>query len=249
MINKIGLVCLISSTLVLAWCNSWSNSASAPNPTPVVEKVAQVTWYQPYKLASVEKAIEEGKKTAVFFHGATCGSCAKLDANIKKNVSKIPWDVAIFNADWDENQDLAVEYGVDKYHTVTMVTNGKKNVKGLFELDDLLSELDWVNQVNNNGVYAKYDVVSFDKAVEEGKKVAVFFHGATCGSCAKLDANIKENVSKIPWDVAIFNADWDENQDLAVEYGVDKYHTVTMITNGKKNVKWLFELNDLVKSL
>lgn len=66
-------------------------------------------------------AAAEGKKTAVFFHGATCGSCAKLDANIKANSAAIPNDVVVFNADRDENQELAKEYGVDKYHTVSFL--------------------------------------------------------------------------------------------------------------------------------
>ena len=62
--------------------------------------------------------------------------------NIIENAASIPDDVVIFNADWDDNQALAAEFGATSYHTVTMVTNEGKNVKGLFELDDLLSELD-----------------------------------------------------------------------------------------------------------
>ena len=250
MFKKLWLLIAASSALVLVGCNSWW-SASAP----VAEQVAEISGYQPYKLASVEQAVEQGKDVAVFFHGATCGSCAKLDADIKANSAKIPADTVIFNADWDDNQDLAVEYGVDKYHTVTMVTNGKKNVKGIFELDSLLGELDGSTPqaaapapaaVSN---YMPYKLASVEQAVEEGKNVAVFFHGATCGSCAKLDADIKANSAKIPADTVIFNADWDDNQDLAVEYGVDKYHTVTMVTNGKKNVKGIFDVDGIVGNL
>jgi len=57
----------------------------------------------------------------VFFHSKTCGSCAKLDANITANAAEIPADVAIFKADRDSNQDLAAELNVDKYHTVSFL--------------------------------------------------------------------------------------------------------------------------------
>jgi len=86
-------------------------------------------------------SIKNGKKVAVFFCGATCGSCAKLDADIKENVANIPENVVVLNADWHDNQDLAAQYNVDTYHTVTMVTNNAKNVKGLFTLQDLLADL------------------------------------------------------------------------------------------------------------
>jgi thioredoxin-like negative regulator of GroEL len=67
------------------------------------------------------------------------------------------------------------------------------------------------------------------QAVVEEKDIAVFFHSKTCGSCAKLEADILANVGSIPGDVKILKADRDENQDLASTFNVDKFHTVAYV--------------------
>ncbi len=246
-ITKIAGLALVSSvSLLLIGCSSGWPSASAPTPAPQVAKVATSN-YMPYSESAVKLAMAEGKKTAVFFHGASCGSCAKLDANIKANQASIPADVAIFNADWDKNQDLAKEFNVAKYHTVSYLNDSgvAKNVWGLFELNNLVAEFDTPAPQASN--YMPYSESAVKLAMAEGKKTAVFFHGASCGSCAKLDANIKANQASIPADVAIFNADWDSNQDLAKEFNVAKYHTVSFVwDDGVKNVPGLFELDKLL---
>ena len=249
-------------SLTIAWVALWSLfmvgcSTGTPSANNAVDQEAvQVSGYAPYSASAVNLAVSQGKKTAVFFHGATCGSCAKLDANIKANVANIPSDVVVFNADWDDNQDLAVKYGAPKYHTVTYLNNDgsvAKNVWGLFELDKLVGEFAAPQaaapaaKVATN--YVPYSESAVKLAASQGKKTAVFFHGATCGSCAKLDANIKENVANIPSDVVVFNADWDDNQDLAADYEVAKYHTVSYLNDDgsvAKNVTGLFELDKLV---
>ena len=140
-----GITLLSAISLILVGCGGgWSTADAVPTPSAQVAKVAPAanSNYIPYSESAVKLAMAEGKKTAVFFHGATCSSCAKLDANIKENLTDIPADVAIFNADWDDNQDLAKEYNVAKYHTVSYLDDSgvAKNVWGLFELDDLVAE-------------------------------------------------------------------------------------------------------------
>ncbi len=98
--------------------------------------------YVAFNEAEFKKAQAAGKDVAVFFHSKTCGSCAKLDGDIAANAAKIPSDTMIMKADWDENQDLAAQWGVDKYHTVSVVDgNSVKNVKGLFTLDEVMANL------------------------------------------------------------------------------------------------------------
>lgn len=75
----------------------------------------------------------------MFFHSKTCGSCAKLHADIEVNAADIPDDVVIMKTDWDENQDLAKKFNVDKYHTVAFIDgDSSTNVKGLFTLDEVV---------------------------------------------------------------------------------------------------------------
>lgn len=251
MFNKVFLTAFWLAVFIWAWgVLSWCSSTTVSDE--IVQQLPIATAYADYSAAAVKEAEAEGKKVAVFFHSASCGSCGKLDASISWNEGKLPSDVAIFKADWasPEGQALAKEYWVDKYHTVSYkMKDGVKNVKGLFEASDVVAEFDKPLEAKVDGGYQAYSAAAVKKAEAEGKKVAIFFHSKTCGSCGKLDANINWNAVSIPNDVVIFKADWDssEAQALAKEYGVDKYHTVTVKTEEwMKNVKGLFELSDLV---
>lgn len=255
--NKFFTITLVALVgIVLVGCGKQPNVVT--QPAPVAEKEAPKlasTNYVPYSATAADKALAEGKDVAVFFHSKTCGSCAKLDANINENLAQIPNDVVILKADWDENQSLADELKVEKYHTVSYLWTNQ-NVKGLFTLDDIVKNFDDVPTAAAPAPklaavgYAAYDEKVFDEAIAEGKEVAVFFHSKTCGSCAKLDANINDNISQIPGDVVVLKADWDENQDLAAELDVAKYHTVTFFGDAaKKNVKGLFTLEDLLGNI
>ena len=66
----------------------------------------------------------------------------ELDADILANVGNISSDTVVFNADWDTNQELAKEYAVPKYHTVSYLSKDglEKNITGLFTLADLVKE-------------------------------------------------------------------------------------------------------------
>ncbi len=116
-------------------------------PVPAEVKLADFKErYDAFVPSDMEKSLADGKKTAVFFHSKTCSSCAKLHKNIME--TDIPQDVQIFKADRDTDnvQELAKEYWVDKYHTVSYPGWGEdgkpKNVKGLFDLSSLIGEFE-----------------------------------------------------------------------------------------------------------
>ena len=140
------------TAVVLAWCgaptsqNDTTNSTSSTDTTNVAVSDVRLasTNYIPYSADALEEAQADGKKTAVFFHSKTCGSCRKLEENIIENEAKIPEDVVIFKADYFEEEEAVVAYKVDKYHTVTMFDEDgeqMKNAKGLFTLEDLIEGL------------------------------------------------------------------------------------------------------------
>ena len=165
-------------------------------------------------------------------------------ADVAGDAVDVVWDVAEWAADLaGDAADAVVDAGE------AVVDGAKEMVDG----DDMDGDMDDDADAQEGdvevGMYDTYSPATLASAVEDGKKVAVFFHGATCGSCATLDADIKDNIANIPGDVVVLNADWDDNQELAEEYGVAKYHTVTMVTNDKKNVGNLFTLDDLVAEL
>ena len=98
--------------------------------------------YTEYSDAAFDQAQKDGKNVAVFFHSKSCGSCAALNNDIVKNSKNIPSDTAIFKADWDKDKNLAAQYDVPKYHTVTYIDGATyTNKNGLFTLADVMSEL------------------------------------------------------------------------------------------------------------
>ncbi len=240
---------LAMTSLTLAACSKpTTNDSTAQAPS---EKLVASSNYINYSAQNVADAQKNGKDVALFFHSKTCGSCAKLDQSISANSKNIPSDLAIFKVDRDENQALAKQYKVDKYHTVRFMDSGE-NVKGLFSLDDILDERSQptaqapAEKLVASSNYMDYSVQNVADAQKNGKDVALFFHSKTCGSCATLDKDISANSKKIPSDLAIFKVDRDENQALAKQNKVGKYHTVSFMRDGQ-NVSGLFTLEDVVE--
>jgi outer membrane murein-binding lipoprotein Lpp len=141
-------VVALASVTVLAGCNQPSKATpTQPAAQGVQQAVASLfnpvyasDSYVEYTPAALAKAKADGKETAVFFHGATCGSCAKLDADFKENEVIIPEDLVVFKADWDSNQKLAGELNVASYHTIAYYNEdgSTDNVKGLFTVEEVV---------------------------------------------------------------------------------------------------------------
>ena len=140
MLTAVAVVA-VSATLIGCGAQPTPTATTQPAPTPTVVEVANASNYELYSPTVAEAAMNDGKDVAVFFHSKSCGSCATLDADIVANASDIDSDVVILKADWDENQDLAAQYGVTGYHTVAYMNDDDSttNVKGLFTLNDVLS--------------------------------------------------------------------------------------------------------------
>lgn len=207
--------------------------------------------YVEYTPAALTKAQEEWKKTSVFFHSKTCSSCAKLDADFEMNEVILPEDVVVFKADWDENQDLAGQLNVAKYHTIAYMNDDwtSTNTSGLFTVEEVVQE--WIeNEVvlSPNDQYRMYDSVDVAMVQKEWKDVALFFHSKTCSSCAKLDKAISTDTDDLPENMVVFKTDWDDNQELAQEYNVSTYHTVAIMQEDwtTKNFWGLFTVWDLI---
>lgn len=216
------------------------------------DAVLSVNWqYRTYDGADIAKSQAEGKDIALFFHSKTCWSCAKLHVSLTSDADALPESLIVYQTDWDDYQAVANTYNVAKYHTVAFIDGTTStNVTGLFSAQELAdaSSADIQEKVLGQvGEYKVFTTEALAQAQAEGKDTAVFFHSKTCGSCAKLDADINTNLDNIPWDTVILKADWDENQELAAQYNVAKYHTVTFVDGDiNENVKGLFTLEELL---
>ena len=88
------------------------------------------TGYQMYSEALVDSALKSGQKVAIFFHASWCPSCRALDEAIKSNLSQIPSNTIIVQANYDTETALKQKYGVTVQTTViTLKSDGSLDQK------------------------------------------------------------------------------------------------------------------------
>ena len=75
---------------------------------------------------------------------------------------------------------------------------------------------------------------SFDKALAEGKLMMVDFWAAWCGPCRMLGPVIEDLAAKYEGKVVVGKVNVDEQQALAIRYGVMSIPTVIFLKDGKE---------------
>ena len=100
-----------------------SGDASAMNPAAPVMKPGRYEPFAPEKIAQASKG-----PVVLFFRASWCPECKATDADIRKNVSKIPTGTVILDVDYDNSEDLKKKYGVTYQHTFVQVDASGKMV-------------------------------------------------------------------------------------------------------------------------
>jgi thiol-disulfide isomerase/thioredoxin len=181
---------------------------------------------------------------AVFFHSKSCGTCAKMNQQIIDEVSTFT-NGTILKAEFSEaSAAMLKELGVAKYHT-TVVFNADgtfKTLKGAMP-EDVRGALGGsqaatrsavekvvniivptVHAQNADFTYQDFDTATYNN-LRGNEEFAVFFHSKTCGTCAKKNAQIIDEVSQFT-DGTILKAEFSEaDAAMLKELGVAKYDT------------------------
>lgn len=74
---------------------------------------------------------------------------------------------------------------------------------------------------------------TFDELLNEGKPMVVDFWASWCGPCKKIGPYIEELAEKYAGQAIIGKVDVDENDQLAIRFGVRNIPTVLFIKNGE----------------
>ncbi|MEA4932613.1 MAG: thioredoxin [Lawsonibacter sp.] len=79
-----------------------------------------------------------------------------------------------------------------------------------------------------------FNQASFDQALAEGKPMMVDFWADWCGPCKMLGPVIEELAGQYSEKVVVGKVDVDEEQELAIRYGVMSIPTVIFFKDGKE---------------
>ncbi len=83
--------------------------------------------------------------------------------------------------------------------------------------------------------YVSYSKEVFDKLID--KKRVYFFHAKWCPTCKVADAELMDNLNRIPEDVVVFKTDYDTEKALKTEYGITYQHTFVYIDSESREIK------------
>lgn len=92
---------------------------------------------------TAREAIESGNVTVIDCWATWCGPCRKLGPIVEKLAEKYEGKAMIGKLNIDDEQDLAVEYGVRSIPTVLFFKDGKLQNRsvGLVRIEDLEEKL------------------------------------------------------------------------------------------------------------
>lgn len=80
----------------------------------------------------------------------------------------------------------------------------------------------------------QFDQKTFDETLAEGKLMMVDFWAAWCGPCRMLGPVIEDLAAKYEDKVVVGKVNVDEQQALAIRYGVMSIPTVIFLKDGKE---------------
>lgn len=232
--------------LVVAVALSVSSSES-PRLVGVSEVIAESPTFV-YETFSQERyqALKGSEAFAVFFHSASCGTCAKKHQSIIDTVGTFSGGAILKQEFSEASVELLSELGVTTYDTFVIF-----NADGSFETvtgatiaevreaigteqeteqeEDLSLKTEQAAQAH---VIANTEVFSYESFTDERfaalrgtEAFGIFFHSETCGTCAKKHQQILNELAQFEGGVLLKQEYAQASTDLLQELGVTSYDT------------------------
>lgn len=110
---------MITRSLLLSALLTSTLSTPVLAATPQAAGGKEMKRYLPYSRAAFDAA--SGTQRVLFFAAAWCPNCRAADADITKNLGRIPGNVTIFKTDYDRETALKRRYGITYQHTFVLV--------------------------------------------------------------------------------------------------------------------------------
>lgn len=229
---RLTTVAVTVMALVLTGC---SKEQVAQTLTPSVYAQNANFTYQDYTDEAFNE-LKGAKAFSVFVHSKTCGTCAKKDKQIINEVDQFTVGTILKMEYADAPQDFIKTYGINKYDTfVTFDAAGNHTTTKGAKVDAVRTDIG--NQAlsattpeanilarNENFVYQDFDTNQYN-SLKGSEAFAVFFHSKTCGTCAKKDKQIIDEVAQFK-NGTILKLEYSEAPtELLKELGVTKYDT------------------------
>lgn len=225
-------------------------SVSSPE-TPALVGVSEVIAESPdftYETFSQERYNElRGREAfAIFFHSESCGTCAKKHQQIVDEVGDFSGGVILKQEYSEAPTALLSELGVSNYDTfVVFDTEGVfQTLPGaaISDVRESISDMDSQEEASAPAptpsprkVIAESETFAYEQFTDErfeelrgSEAFAVFFHSNTCGTCAKKNQQIVDEVADFDGGVILKQEYSEAPTQLLAELEVTKYDTFVL---------------------
>ncbi len=103
------------------------NSMERKSSETMQKMAPKVSGYTSYSEDTLDAAIAQGKRVALFFHASWCPSCQELHNTLTSET--VPSDVVVLKVDYDSATEMKKHYGVTGQHTIVTLDSNKNMIK------------------------------------------------------------------------------------------------------------------------
>lgn len=91
-----------------------------------------------------KEVLESNKPVLIDFYATWCGPCKMMSPIVEEIAKELEGKIKVFKVDTDEEQDLAIKYGIMSIPTFMVFKNGKveKTAVGMRDKEELINMCD-----------------------------------------------------------------------------------------------------------